>query len=161
MKLQATFVAACFLYAVGRFCGSAVVFWRKYDILNVSLTIYSLQFDTFCVILYLWKKRLFPRDVPWLCKACTASFFCKNCRQKFSQQYKIPGHPSAVHRRQKNPIKICTSQKIWYTIYVSEKDSSFRYVRRIRRRNSFLSTCVPRLKAAAFLLPAEFGILYV
>ena len=107
------------------------------------------------------RRDFFRGASPWLCKLCTASFFCKNCRQKFSQQYKIPGHPSAVHRRQKNPIKICTSQKIWYTIYVSEKDSSFRYVRRIRRRNSFLSTCVPRLNAAAFLLPAESGILYV
>lgn len=150
-----------FLYAAGSFCGFAVVFWRKYDILNVSLTTFHLEFDIFCVKLYLWEKRLFRRASPGCAKYAQLLFFCKNCRQKFSQQYKIPGHPSAVHRRQKNPIKICTSQKIWYTIYVSEKDSSFRYVRRIRRRNSFLSTCVPRLKAAAFLLPAEFGILYV
>ena len=117
---------------------------------------------TYFVLNYICGKRGFSAGRPLAVQSMHSFFFfCKNCRQKFSQQYKIPGHPSAVHRRQKNPIKICTSQKIWYTIYVSEKDSSFRYVRRIRRRNSFLSTCVPRLKAAAFLLPAEFGILYV
>lgn len=31
-----------FLYAAGSFCGFAVVFWRKYDILNVSLTTFHL-----------------------------------------------------------------------------------------------------------------------
>lgn len=125
------------------FCGFAVVFWRKYGILYIQLATCNLtHFVLYCI----FERRDFFRGASlWLCKVYTASFFCKNCRQKFSQQYKIPGHPSAVHRRQKNPIKICTIPKIWYTIYVSEKDSSFRYVRRIRRRNSFLSTCVPRL----------------
>ena len=74
---------------------------------------------------------------------------------------KLPEAPRYSAACKKNPTKICTSRKIWYTIYVSEKDSSFRDVRRIRRRNSFLSTCVPRLNAAAFLLPAKSDILYV
>lgn len=144
MKLQAVLLQPVFCVA-GMFCGFAVVFWRKYDILNISLTAFRLQFNIFCVKLYLWKKRLFPQGVPWLCKVCTASFFAKiagkNSASNTNSRVITP--PSITGK--KNPIKICTSRKIWYTIYVSEKDSSFRYVRRIRRRNSFLSTCVPRL----------------
>ena len=116
---------------------------------------------THFVLYCICERRDFFRGTSPGCAKHAQLLFLQNCRQKFSQQYKFPGHHSAVHHRQKNPIKICTSRKIWYTIYVSEKDSSFRYVRRIRRRNSFLSTCVPRLKTAAFLLPAESGILYV
>ena len=140
------------------FCGFAVVFWRKYDILYIQLATCNLtHFVLYCIC----ERRDFFRGTSHGCAKHAQLLFLQNCRQKFSQQCKIPGHPSAIHRRKKNSIKICTSKKIWYTIYVSEKDSSFRYVRRIRRRNSFLSTCVPRLKAAAFLMPAESGILYV
>lgn len=144
-----------FLYAAGSFYGFAVVFWRKYGILYIQLATCNLtHFMLYCIC----ERRYFFRWTSPGCAKHAQLLFLQNCRQKFSQQCKIP--PLSIAGK-KNSIKICASQKIWYTIYVSEKDSSFRYVRRIRRRNSFLSTCVPRLKAAAFLLPAEFGILYV
>ena len=144
-----------FLYAAGSFYGFAVVFWRKYGILYIQLAACNLtHFVLYCIC----ERRDFFRGTSNGCAKHAQLLFFAKLPAKIQPAMQ---NPAAVHRRKKNPIKICTSKKIWYTIYVSEKDSSFRYVRRIRRRNSFLSTCVPRLNAAAFLLPAKSGILYV
>lgn len=104
----------------------AVVFAGVYTIyMN-----WRLQFDGFCVKMYLWKKRLFHHGVLWLCILARLIFlqkFRKSRRQrqascgceKIRQKFAPAGKPGILYTR-------------------AEEEKFPQYIRRIRRRNSFL-----------------------
>ena len=127
----------------------AVVFAGVYTIyMN-----WRLQFDGFCVKMYLWKKRLFHHGVLWLCILARLIFlqkFRKSRRQrqascgceKIRQKFAPAGKPGILYTR-------------------AEEEKFPQYIRRIRRRkNSFLCLNAAAACSGICVFPEKkFGIL--
>ena len=112
----------------------------------------AAEFDAFHVMLYTVASSgcASPHDL----------FFLQKFMEKFGPE-KPPAAPGLLRLR-KNPTKICTRRKIWYTVYIrDEEEKSSWYIRRIRRRkNSFL--CLNAAAACSGIcvfLDKEFSIL--
>lgn len=121
-----------FVLPANIFCGFAVVFWRKYGILYIQLATCNLtHFVLYCIC----ERRDFFRGASlWLCKVCTASFFCKNCRQKFSQQCKIPPPSIAAKKFDKN-----LHQQKNLVYYICKREGQLLPIRQTDSPSEFLS----------------------
>ena len=117
------------------FCGFAVVFWRKYDILYIQLATCNLtHFVLYCIC----ERRDFFRGTSHGCAKHAQLLFLQNCRQKFSQQCKIPGHPSAIHRRKKKFDKNLHQQKN-LVYYICKREGQLLPIRQTDSPSKFLS----------------------
>ena len=120
--------------------------------------IYILQFDIFCAILYLWKKRLFY----FLSSGC-ASLHGLFFLQKFRKSHRQRPTSRGCEKSDKN---LHLPENMVYYIQELRKEKFPQYIRRICRRvRSFLCfrnpRCLCRQRGFCILLPVKSGILYV